>query len=173
MTCRRDRLPSSVPGEFMCKRKTAPGDKRARVARFNEPITIVKIVNQPEKERCSGLKDYERVHVSFQSTSSCNLSTVNALNRNGLYARKKEKGRGENKRRWGIEMNDARDLYLRSYFKIDSIDHLIQNCKMSYRSWKYWHSPMLHAKGLATVVAYDLYLECAEGLIELRWRLSE
>jgi hypothetical protein len=56
-------------------------------------------------------------------------------------------------------MNDARNLYLGSYFRIDVIDHLIKNAKLFYRSWKYWHSPMLHGKGMVVAVAYDMYLE--------------
>jgi hypothetical protein len=32
-----------------------------------------------------------------------------------------------------IEMNEARELYLHTYGTIDQLDHLIQNCCMSYR----------------------------------------
>ena len=60
-------------------------------------------------------------------------------------------------------MNEARELYLGTYSRIDSIDHLAKNLKVSYLSWKYWHSPMLHGLSLAVVVAYDLYLEVSEG----------
>ncbi len=86
---------------------------------------------------------------------------------------KRERGRKENKRFWGIEMNDARELYLGTYSRIDSIDHLIKNANMFYRSWKYWHSPMLHGKSLAVVVAYDLYLEVAEGKLDSAWEIDE
>ena len=88
---------------------------------------------------------------------------MNALNYCKLYVSKREMGVRENKRTWGIEMNLARDLYLGTYSRIDIIDHLINNCRLKYRSWKYWHSPMLHGMGLAIVTAYDMYLECAEG----------
>ena len=60
-------------------------------------------------------------------------------------------------------MNYGRALYLGTYSRIDSIDHLIENCRLKYRSWKYWHSPMLHAMGLAIVIAYGMYLELSEG----------
>jgi hypothetical protein len=70
-------------------------------------------------------------------------------------------------------MNDARELYLGSYSRIDSIDHLIKNARIFYRSWKYWHSPMLHGKGLAVVVAYDLYLEVCEGKLDVAWEIEE
>jgi hypothetical protein len=167
MTCRRDRLPNGVPSDNMCKKKTT-NDPRPKAARFNQPINLVKIVEGDGANK----KGYVRVHTTFQSTSSCNISTVNALNECSMYVRKRERGRKENKRFWGIEMNDARELYLGTYSRIDSIDHLIKNASMFYRSWKYWHSPMLHGKSLAVVVAYDLYLEVAEGKLDVAWQID-
>jgi hypothetical protein len=70
-------------------------------------------------------------------------------------------------------MNDARKLYLRTYYRIDTIDHLIKNCKMGYRCWKYWHSPMNHAKSLAVVVAYSMYQECCEGHLNPNWKIAK
>jgi hypothetical protein len=169
MTTRRDRLPNGVPADYMCKKKTS-NEARPKAARFNQPINLVKIVAADE---AANKKAYVRVHTTFQSTSSCNISTVNALNECGMYVRKRERGRKANKRFWGIEMNDARELYLGTYSRIDSMDHLIKNASMFYRSWKYWHSPMLHGKSLAVVVAYDLYLEVAEGKLDSAWEIEE
>jgi hypothetical protein len=42
MTCQRNRLPKGINNAFFCKEKTIPGDKHARVAQFNQPITLVK-----------------------------------------------------------------------------------------------------------------------------------
>ena len=39
---------------------------------------------------------------------------------------------------------------------------MIKNARLFYRSWKYWHSPMLHGNSMAEVVAHDMYLEVAE-----------
>jgi hypothetical protein len=167
-TCRRDRLPNGVPADNMCKKKTS-NEARPKAARFNQPICLVKIVAEDE---AANKKSYVRVHTTFQSTSSCNISTVNALNECSMYVRRRERGRKENKRFWGIEMNDARELYLGTYSRIDSIDHLIKNANIFYRSWKYWHSPMLHGKSLAVVVAYDLYLEVAEGKLDSAWEIE-
>ena len=69
------------------------------------------------------------IHVTFQSTSSTNISTANALNANQLFVREKECGRGEGKRKWAIEMNQARQFYLASYGRINTIDSLIKHCK--------------------------------------------
>eukprot|EP00957_Ditylum_brightwellii_P121898 9296026-Ditylum_brightwellii.AAC.1 len=42
--------------------------------------------------------------------------------------------------------------------------------QVAYRSQKYWHSPKLHGTCMATAVAYDIYLEVAEGEICQTWR---
>jgi hypothetical protein len=56
------------------------------------------------------------------------------LNEIGLYVTEKERGQeGANKRCWGIEMNEAEELYLNSYYVIDWLDLMIKNCFMSYR----------------------------------------
>jgi hypothetical protein len=166
MTCRRDRLPKEIPEANLHKKKT-DSSPRPKAARFFHPINVVKTFPAVGDQ-----KAYRRVHTSFQSTSSCNLSTVNAMTTCSMSIRRRERGRGENKRYWGIEMNHARTLYLGSYFRIDCIDHLIQNAQMFYRSWKYWHSPVLHGKALAVVVAYDMYIECCEGKLNADWKIQ-
>lgn len=118
-------------------------------------------------------KGYVRTHVSFQSTGPCNISTVNALNACSSGVQTKERGRAQRKRYWGIEMNEARYLYLGTYWGVDRLDHMIKNANMFYRSWKYWHSAMIHAKAMAVVVAYDMYLECTEGQIDEDWLVEQ
>jgi len=58
---------------------------------------------------------------------------------------------------------------LSNYFRVDVMDHMIKNANVTYRSWKYWHGAMLHAKGMAIVVAYDMYLEVCEGKLNEDW----
>ena len=170
MTCRRDRTMEDVPKEYLHIKKTV-SDARSKAARFNEPITVTKetLFTVSDTER----KPYMRVHVSFQSTSSTNISTVNAINSNRLFVVKKERGQGASKRKWGIEMNEARQLYLKTYGRIDTIDSLIGHCHIYYRSWKYWHSAKNHGMALAIVVAYDMYKECAEGEICSEWKIEK
>jgi hypothetical protein len=55
-------------------------------------------------------KGYTWVHSTFQSTSTCNITTANDLNDNNLYVKQKERGRGPSTRLWGIEMNSSREL---------------------------------------------------------------
>jgi hypothetical protein len=169
MTCRRDRTMEGVAKEYLHVKKTV-SDARSKAARFNEPITATKqtLFTLADTER----RPYTRVHVSFQSTSSTNISTVNALNSNKLFVVKKERGQGASKRKWGIEMNEARQLYLKTYGRIDTIDSLIGHCHIYYRSWKYWHSAKNHGMSLAIVVAYDMYKECAEGEICSEWKIN-
>ena len=136
---RRDRLPKDVPSTYWHKERT-DSSQTCKVARLFNPVVAVKDVISHEEK--------------FQSTSSCNISTVNALPGCKVDVAKRERGVRENKRTWGIEMNAGRAIYLGTYSIIDSIDHLINNCRLKYRSWKYWHSPMLNAMELAIVIAY-------------------
>jgi len=71
--------------------------------------------------------------ISFQSTSGCNFIGVNSLNQCALYVTPKEGGQKQYKRIWAIEMNDARDLYLKTYGAVDRMDQYIKNCNMGYR----------------------------------------
>jgi hypothetical protein len=74
----------------------------SKAAHFHEPVVLVKQVEE-DGER----KGFEQVHPSFQSTLSCNISMVNAINNCSMFIRRKERGAGENKRYWGIEVNDV------------------------------------------------------------------
>ena len=71
-----------------------------------------------------------------------------------------EKGTWNRKEQAALgDRNEQRAQYLfASYYRIDCMDHMIKNARLFYRSWKYWHSPMLHEKAMAVVVAYDMYL---------------
>ena len=88
-----------------------------------------------------------------------NFTSVNSLNENELYLKRKERGTGDRKRVWGIEMNMARHVYLSTYGVIDTIDSLVKNCRIGYRSWKYWHAAKNHGYALVIVMAYGMYKE--------------
>jgi hypothetical protein len=59
-------------------------------------------------------------------------------------------------------MNEARQIYLTFYGRIDSLDTRVTQCKIFYRTWKYWHGAKNHATGVGQAVAYDMCLECAK-----------
>ena len=147
----RDVLPADISKHHLHVIKTQ-SNTVSKVARFNQPIVAVK-----NNENGS-----QRAHVSFQSTSSCNIATVNALNECKLFVEIRERGRKNNKRHWGIEMNHARRLYLSLYCRIDVTDHLLTNAYLHYRSWKYWHAAKNHATAMAFVAVYDVYRECCQ-----------
>lgn len=157
----RNVLPKVINGEYLQVGKTKGGDPYSKVARFTNPIIAVKNAD-----------GYQRVHISFQSTSSTNIATVNVLNECNLFVEIRERGRQENKQYWGIEMNDARRLYLSTYFRIDVVDHLLKNAAIFYRTWKYWHVPKNHAIALVIVLAFGIYEECCEGKIEPLWEID-
>ncbi len=88
LTISRNSLPKEIKPEFLYKEKTDPNKNKAtNVARFAQPI--VSTVKKTDL--------YKRVHVSFQSTYSCNISTVNALNEVYNFVELCERGRGANK----------------------------------------------------------------------------
>ena len=169
MTCRRDRLPEGVPKSAFHYLKGIKVDNRTRVARFEQPNVAVKYVKQEEG---SEMKDYTLTHVSFQSTGGTNISSVNALSENVLYVRERKKCRGEQQRKWGIEMCNARELYLKNYSAVDKIDQALINWRVTYRSWKWWHAPMRHGKAIAMSMAYQIYLQCAEGGVDADWKVT-
>jgi len=98
---------------------------------------------------------------------------VNALNTLLFFIAKRERGIGESKRKWGIEMNDARYLYLKTYGGIDNIDAMLKKCHIAYRSRKYWHSAMNHMLAFTIVVAYNMYVECTSGSLAPEWNLPK
>ena len=91
MTSRRDQLPKEFDKCFLHYKKMSV-DSRNKVARFLAPITAVRCVPATDNN-----KAYVRTHVSFQSTGSTNISTINALNCNKLYVVKKDRGDGKEK----------------------------------------------------------------------------
>ena len=101
------------------------------------------------------------MHVSFQSTGVTNIQSVNCFNENMRFVKKRERRQKNRKRKWVIEMNNARQVYLFSYGRIDTIDAAIGRCNLNYVSWKYRYAAKLHCDALALVVAYDMYHECA------------
>ena len=158
----RNVLPKGIKKEHLHGEKHPSGCKYSKTARYTNPIVAVKEHG-----------GYQRVHVSFQSTNATNITSVNCFNAVNLFVELRERGRGENKRVWGIEMNDARRLYLSTYFRIDVVDHLLKNAAIFYRVWKYWHAPKNHTFAMVIVLAFSLYEECAEGGIELDWKIEK
>ena len=137
------------------------------MARFEQPIVAVKHV-----EPTSG-EPYNIVHVSFQSTGSTNIQTVNALSEVSLYVRERNRGRGADKRVWGIEMNHARELYLKTYGAVDKLDQNIMDWGLDFISCKWWHAPMKHGMAIAFTMAYQMYRDCASGNVDPRWKLEK
>ena len=171
MTCRRDRLPKSVPKKHFHHVKGTAVNLKSKVARFEQPVIAVKTVTQPANLRRTK-KDYTLVHVSFQSTGGTNISTVNTLAEVMLYAEQRMRGQGIDKRIWAIEMNEARQMYLKNYSAVDKIDQMLKSWKVLYRTWKWWHAPMRHGKAIAMCMAYALYKHCAEGEVDPEWKVT-
>ena len=100
-TSRLDRFPEGCRKDCFHHEKQVENNHRQKCARFENPIVAVKYSENISKNEL----DYVQVHVSFQSTGSTNISTVNALKEVSLYVRAKSCGRDNQKRHYAIEMN--------------------------------------------------------------------
>ena len=85
MTNCRDRLPAGVKSEYLHKKKT-DSSTRTKIARYIEPVILVKDGG-----------NYEIVLTSFQSTSSCNIISVNSMSRNQNFVEARSRGRKDKK----------------------------------------------------------------------------
>ena len=113
------------------------------------------------------------VHVSFQSTGSTNITTINAFDQVELYVAQRERGRGGEKQIWVIEMNEAREFYLKIYGGVDKLDQMLEKWKLLYPTWRWWHAPMQHGKAIAYCTAYEMYKECAVGKVAPIWKVEK
>ncbi len=138
-----------------------------RVARFEQPIVAIKKVIEN-----GGQKAYTQTMVTFQSTSGTNIAGVNNLLLLTLHVQPKYRGNKNNKFVWAVEQNQARDIYLNQYHGVDSLDH-IKNTGNKYITWKFWHSPYLHAMFMGIVACYDMYHECCSGDLDESWKVNE
>eukprot|EP00957_Ditylum_brightwellii_P018813 1413878-Ditylum_brightwellii.AAC.1 len=90
MTVRRDRLPRGVPLQYFHMKLTNPGNSGAKCEYYTEPIVMV-----TNKEDTENKKKYQKVHVSFLSTSSCNIQAANMLSSVSTFEETKERGIGK------------------------------------------------------------------------------
>ena len=63
-----------------------------------------------------------------------------------------------------------REIYLKHYLGVDSLDHMIKNTGIKYFTHRYWHSPYLHALSLAVIALYDTHNECCDGGLDPSWK---
>ena len=68
MTCRRDRLPPEIESKYLCKEKTEAKTIISRVARFNNPITIVKNVEDGDHPTHCKLPGDSKMRVNTQKS---------------------------------------------------------------------------------------------------------
>jgi hypothetical protein len=79
--------------------------------RYQNPICAIKQVAST-----ATTKAYTKTLVSFQSNGSTNIGGMNNLPSLSLYVTEKSWGRkGPQKRKWGVEVYEAREIYLKHY----------------------------------------------------------
>ena len=169
MTTRRNCLVEGVDNKYLHHKKKEVS-ARTRAARFEMPIVAVKEVKAKEG---SNVHDYCVVVASFQSTRSTNITTVNALNKVGLYVEERTRGRGDQKRVWGIEMNEAQRYYLTNYHAIDKYNQKIKTNDVSIKTSRWWQYPEGHTRSMAVVAAHEIYLNCGRGNVDPEWKIAK
>ena len=97
----RNRPPKDIEPFYLHKEKTNENMKHTKDTRLFEPIIAVK----------NDSRGFQGVHVSFQSSSSCNIESVNFFNECTKVFEVCEKGRGKHKLQWVIGMNHSRRTY--------------------------------------------------------------
>jgi hypothetical protein len=160
MTNRQGHFPKGLM-PYLHHNKVVAGCPKAKAVHFAMPIVAIK--QQPAVEES---KAYTKTLVSFQSMVAINICGVNNLPLVTNYVSKKVRGKGKTKRVWGIEQNEVQETYLRHYYGINNLDHMIKNTSIQYITWKYWHAPYFHAKSMGIIAAYDMYSECCDGLLD-------
>jgi hypothetical protein len=88
---------------------SSPVNSRFKVALIEQPNISVKHAKHQDSDRVTDKKDYVLCHLSFQSTGGTTISTVHALLLVDLYVHDCSKGRGQQTRTWGIEMNESQE----------------------------------------------------------------
>ncbi len=166
MMNRRDRFPEGFK-PYLHHEGVKSGCPKERAMRLENPIVAIKQVPAVEDEDGSTkAKVYTRTLVSFQLTGPKNVCGVNNLPSVNLYVSERVHGKGAATKVWGIEQNKARETYLRHYYGINNLDHMIENCGNRFISWKYWHAPYLHAQSMGAIAAYDMHQECCNGELD-------
>ena len=73
-TVSRDCITIGFPSQYMHQKGTDLSNLVAKFSIFNEPIIMVRKKIIPERN-----STYDKFHVSFRSTSSCNIQPVSEL----------------------------------------------------------------------------------------------
>ena len=73
---------------------------------------------------------------------------------------------------WMHLLTKARDIYLHFYGAIDTIDAVIKKAGIDFRSWRYYHRPVNHGKGIALASAFSFYEEIISGSLEEDWKIT-
>jgi len=50
---------------------------------------------------------------------------------------------------------------------------MLKEWTIFYISWKWWHAPMRYGKAIRMYIAYQMYVECCEGNVDISWKLED
>ena len=88
------------------------------------------------------------------------------ISTNAKFLHAEVKGMDVNDRFCTIQGNEARYLYLKSYRRIDMLEHFIKNTEMHYRSWNHWHAVANRSLDIVVVVTHYMLVEVVSGALD-------
>ncbi len=69
-------------------------------------------------------------------------------------------------------MNEAFELYLKTYSAVDKMAQMLKECEIFYVTWCCWHCPINHGKLTALTMIFEIYKMCAEGAVDNEWKIN-
>ena len=108
-------------------------------------------------------KSYSITYVSFQITSSLNISTINTINILNNTVIIKDLGRGYHKRLWRISLKLSRYIYLKTYNNLNIMNHMIKKYHIWVFLWKWCFSYKYDAQAWFVTSSFAIYMEFTYG----------
>ncbi len=71
----------------------------------------------------------------------------------------------------GIEMNEARKFYLKTYSIVDKNDLLPKGWGVLYVTWFWGHWPIYNCKAIELMMSYDIYKRYSLGSVVEEWSI--
>ena len=59
------------------------------------------------------------------------------------------------------------------YGGVDKLDQMLKDWGLRYVTWRWWHAPLAHGQAIEYTQAWQMYRECASGLVDPRWKLDK
>ena len=58
------------------------------------------------------------------------------------------------------------------YGGVDKLDQMLKDWVLRYFTWSWWHALLDHGQAIAYTQVWQIYRECASGLVDPRWKVD-